>query len=93
MPTRRRVPVFRCGTDWPGWLVGIDPTMKYGKVHRTVCFINRNNGCKYSEKYKIKNIKKKKTENERRTSEILIFWTNRSPFSTTTNKITSEIDK
>ena len=94
MPTTR-VPAFRCHTDWPGWLVGSDPTMEDGEVHRTVCLSNRNNGCKYFKKYKIRNktnkqINKQKTENERKKSEILIFWTNRLPFRTTANKITSE---
>ena len=100
MPTTR-VPAFRCYTDSPGRLVGTDPTMGDGKVHRTVCFINRDNGCKYSEKYKIKNIKtkqnkqtnKQKTENVRKKSEILIFWTNRSLFSMTTDKITCETER
>ena len=51
-----------CGTDWPaGWLVGSDPTMEDGEVHKTFCLSNRNSGCKYYEKYKIKDIKRKKT--------------------------------
>ena len=72
MPTTR-VPAFRCGTDWPGRLVGTDPTMGDGKVHRTVCFINRDNGCKYSERYKIKNIKtkqNKQTKNRKHKEKI-----------------------
>ena len=57
-----RVPAFRCGTDWPaGWLVGSDPTMEDDEVHKTFCFSNRNSSCKYYEKYKIKDIKRKKT--------------------------------
>lgn len=51
MPTVR-VPAFRCDTDWLGWLVGTDPAMEDGEVHRTVCFSNFNNGCKYSESIK-----------------------------------------
>ena len=79
-----RVPAFRCGTDWLGWLFGTDPAMEDGKVHRTVCFSNFNNGCKYSESIK-ERIKKnktrqnKKTENERKKTEIVVFWTSRSP--------------
>ena len=79
MPTMR-VPVFRCGTDWPSWLVGTDPAMEDGEVHRTVC--------KYSESIKErikkqKNNNKKKqrqqTENERKKLGLAIFWTSRSP--------------
>ena len=33
MPTAR-VPAFRCGTNWPGWLDGVHPTVKDGKVNR-----------------------------------------------------------
>ena len=62
-----RVPAFRCGTDWPaGWLVGSDPTMEDDEVHKTFCFSNRNSSCKYYEKYKIKDIKRQKTRNERK---------------------------
>ena len=57
-----RVPAFRCGTDWPGWLFGTGPTMEDDEVHRTVCFTNSDNGCKYSEKYEIKNIKTKQNK-------------------------------
>ncbi|CAH3164831.1 unnamed protein product [Pocillopora meandrina] len=45
MPTKR-VPAYRCGTDWSGWLDGSHPTVEDGKVQRTVCFSNRPNGCK-----------------------------------------------
>ena len=47
MPTRR-VPPYRCGTDWSGWLNGAHPTVEDGKVHRTVCFSSRLSGCEYS---------------------------------------------
>ena len=69
----------------PGWLVGTDPAIEDGEVHRKVCFSNFNDGCKYSEsvkerikkqknkKTKTKNKKNKKTENERKKSEIAIF--------------------
>ena len=93
-----RVLAFRCGIDWLGWLVGTDPAMEDGEVHRMVCFSNFNNGCKCSEsikerikkqkqkqktgkknKTKKKQTNKQKTENERKKSEIAIFWTSRSP--------------
>ena len=64
-----RVPAFRSGTDWPGWLVGTDPTMEDDEVHRTVCFNNRDNGCKYSEKYEIKNIKTKQNKKQKQTTK------------------------
>ena len=63
-----RVPAFRCGTDWPGWLVGTDPAIEDGEVHRTVCFSNFNYGCKYSgsikERIQKQNKKTKKTKTE-----------------------------
>ena len=58
MPTMR-VPVFRCGTDWPSWLVGTDPAMEDGEVHRTVC--------KYSESIK-ERIKKQKNNNNKKSN-------------------------
>ena len=64
-----RVPAFRCGTDWPGWLVGTDPTMEDDEVYRTVCFNNRDNGCKYSEKYEYKNKTKQKTKTNKQTNK------------------------
>ena len=45
MPTER-VPAYRCGTDWSGWLKGAHPTLEDGEVKREVCFSNRNTGCK-----------------------------------------------
>ena len=45
MPTSR-VPAFRCGTDFPGWLDGTHPTVGDGEVSRTVCFSDKNTGCK-----------------------------------------------
>ena len=47
MPTTR-VPAYRCGTDWFGWLDNTHPTVEEGEVHRKVCFSNRPTGCKYS---------------------------------------------
>ena len=46
MPTTR-VPAYRCGTDWSGWLDGAHPTVEDGKVLREVCFSDRSTGCKY----------------------------------------------
>ena len=46
MPTTR-VPAYRCGTDWSGWLDGAHPTVEYGEVSRTVCFSDRSTGCKH----------------------------------------------
>nr|XP_058945608.1 uromodulin-like [Pocillopora verrucosa] len=45
MPTAR-VPAFRCGTSWSGWLDGAHPTVEDGNVSRTVCFSDRYSGCK-----------------------------------------------
>ena len=45
MPTTR-VPAYRCGTDWSGWLDGAHPTVEDGKVLRKVCFSDRSTGCK-----------------------------------------------
>ena len=44
MPTTR-VPAYRCGTDWSGWLNAAHPTVEEGEVRRTVCFSDRSNGC------------------------------------------------
>ena len=54
MPTTR-VPAYRCGTDWSGWLDGAHPTVEDGKVKRTVCFSDRPSGCKYSIEINVKN--------------------------------------
>ena len=54
MPTTR-VPAFRCGTDWPGWLDGAHPTVEDGKVKRTVCFGDRFTGYKSSNTISVKN--------------------------------------
>ena len=45
MPTTR-VPAYRCGTNWSGWLDGAHPTVEDDEVSRTVCFSNRVTGCK-----------------------------------------------
>ena len=54
MPTAR-VPAYRCGTDWPGWLNGAHPTVEDGVVDRSVCFSDRSTGCKYSKTIVVKN--------------------------------------
>ncbi|PFX26094.1 Uromodulin [Stylophora pistillata] len=46
MPTTR-VPAFRCGASWSGWLDGAHPTVEDDKVQRKVCFSDRSTGCKY----------------------------------------------
>ena len=47
MPTTR-VPAYRCGTDWSGWLDGVPPTVEDGEVRKVVCFSDRSTGCKHS---------------------------------------------
>ena len=54
MPTTR-VPAFRCGTDWPGWLDGAHPTVEDGEVFRKVCFSDRSTGCRYTKIIFVKN--------------------------------------
>ena len=44
MPTTR-VPAYRCGTDWSGWLDGAHPAVEDGEVLRKVCFSDRSTGC------------------------------------------------
>lgn len=94
-----RVPAFRCGTDWLSWLVGTDPAMEDGEVHRTVCFSNFNNGCKYSESIKERIKKNKKAKNKKQKTkgknrkQRYSGQADHHAFSTTTNKITSENDR
>ena len=54
MPTTR-VPAFRCGTYWSGWLNAAHPTMEEGEVRRTVCFSDRYTGCKHITNIFVKN--------------------------------------
>ena len=54
MPTTR-VPAFRCGTDWSGWLMTAHPTVEDGEVQSAVCFSDRSTGCKYSTSISVKN--------------------------------------
>ena len=53
MPTTR-VPAYRCGTDWSGWLDGAHPTVEDGEILRTVCFSDRSTGCKFSTHISVK---------------------------------------
>ena len=50
-----RVPRYRCGTDWPGWLDGAHPTVEHGEVFRKVCFSDRSIGCRYAKSIFVKN--------------------------------------
>ena len=54
MPTTR-VPEYRCGTDWSGWLDGAHPTVEVSEVSRKVCFSDRSSGCKFSNTISVKN--------------------------------------
>ena len=54
MPTTR-VPAYRCGTYWSGWLNAAHPTVEDGEVLRTVCFSDRSTGCKHSQVIIVKN--------------------------------------
>ena len=54
MPTTR-VPAYRCGTAWSGWLEGSHPTVEDGEVTRTVCFSGHSTGCKYTTLISVKN--------------------------------------
>ena len=54
MPTTR-VPAFRCGTDWSGWLDGAHPTVEDGEVPRKVCFSAHSSGCKDTRRIDVKN--------------------------------------
>ena len=54
MPTTR-VPAYRCGTDFSGWLNGAHPTVEDGEVQRPVCFSGRPSGCKHSKDIFVKN--------------------------------------
>ncbi|CAH3141598.1 unnamed protein product [Pocillopora meandrina] len=55
MPTKR-VPAFRCGTDWSGWLDGAHPTVEDGEVHGNVCFSGKpNHYCKSLKNIFVKN--------------------------------------
>ena len=54
MPTTR-VPAFRCGTNWSGWLDGAHPTTEDSEVSRKVCFSGRRISCQYIITISVKN--------------------------------------
>ena len=54
MPTTR-VPMYRCGTDFSGWLDGAHPTLEDSQVCRMVCFSRRTTGCRFSATISVKN--------------------------------------
>ena len=54
MPTTR-VPAYRCGADWSGWLDGAHPTVGDGEVSKKVCFSDRDTGCKSEKNIFVKN--------------------------------------
>ena len=54
MPTTR-VPAYRCGANWSGWLDSAHPTVEDGEVLRKVCFSDRAIGCKGSMAIYVKN--------------------------------------
>ena len=54
MPTKR-VPAFRCGTTWSGWLTTAHPTIEDGEVKRVVCFSDRSTGCRKKRSIFVKN--------------------------------------
>ena len=54
MPTTR-VPAFRCGTDWSGWLDGAHPTVEDDKFLRKIYFSSRPTGCKYPTEISVRN--------------------------------------
>ena len=55
MPTER-VQAFRFGTNWPGWLTTIHPTVEDGEARGVVCFSDRSTSCQYSKKICLKNV-------------------------------------
>ena len=52
MPTTR-VPAYRCGTDWSGWLMTAHPSVEDGKVNGKVCFSARTADSNCEEKWSI----------------------------------------
>ncbi|CAH3159146.1 unnamed protein product [Pocillopora meandrina] len=52
---KMRVPAYRCGADWSGWLDDAHTTVEDGKGKRKVCFSDRSDGCKYEIRISVKN--------------------------------------
>ena len=48
------VPMYRCGTKYPGWLSGLNPTVTEGVVTRTVCYSGYRSCCAYSNTIRVK---------------------------------------
>jgi len=44
-----------CGTNRPGWLSGIHPSVAEGAVKRTVCFYGPSGCCQYSTEIRVRN--------------------------------------
>ena len=49
------IPMFRCGTEVPGWLSGVHPTVAEGVVTRRVCYTWYNNCCKWNNTIRVRN--------------------------------------
>ena len=49
------VPMYRCGTQRPGWLNGAHPIVTEGVVTRTVCYSYQSACCSGSNTIKVKN--------------------------------------
>ena len=47
--------MYRCGTEYPGWLNGSHPTITEGVVTRTVCYSGYSDCCWPSNIIKVKN--------------------------------------
>ena len=54
MPTTR-VPAFRCGADWSGWLDDAHTAVEDGEVGKKVCFSDRSTGCQSKTTIFVKN--------------------------------------
>lgn len=49
------IPMFRCGTDAPGWLSGTHPTVAEGLVTRNVCYNWHSNCCNLNNTIRVRN--------------------------------------
>ncbi|KAK3717103.1 hypothetical protein QZH41_016134 [Actinostola sp. cb2023] len=54
MPTSK-VPINRCGTHAPGWMVGPHPSSAQGIVNRKVCFHFFGRPCQWSQNIQVRN--------------------------------------
>lgn len=54
MPTSC-VPQYHCGTDAPGWLNGLHPSVAEGKVTRKVCFTWNSSCCRWAINIQVRN--------------------------------------